>query len=98
ADLVEEDRAAVRLLEAADVLRDRAGEAALLVAEQCRLDQLARNRSAVEHDERLVLARARVVQRTRDHLLAGAGLAGDEAREITRRDLLEVREDLAHRR
>ena len=43
ADLVEEDRAAVGLLEAAGVLRDRAGEAALLVAEQRRFDQLARD-------------------------------------------------------
>jgi hypothetical protein len=34
ADLVEEDRAALGLLEAAEVLTDRAGEAALLVAEQ----------------------------------------------------------------
>ena len=53
ADLVEEDGAAVRLLEAAVMLSDGAGERALLVAEQRRLDQLLRDRAAVEHDERL---------------------------------------------
>ena len=38
-DLVEEERAAVRALEAADALAHRAGEGALLVAEQLALDQ-----------------------------------------------------------
>ena len=42
ADFVEEDRAAVGLLELADLLLGRAGERALLVAEQLRLDQLLR--------------------------------------------------------
>ena len=76
---------------------DRAGERALLVAEQRRLDQVARDRAAVEHDERLGLARRGVVDAARDHLLAGAGLAGDEHRQLRRRDLLERGEDLAHR-
>ena len=39
-DLVEEERAAVGPLEAADALRHRAGEGALLVAEQLGLDQV----------------------------------------------------------
>ena len=42
ADFVEEDRAAVGLLELADLLLGRAGERPLLVAEQLRLDQLLR--------------------------------------------------------
>ena len=42
ADLVEEDRAAVGLLELADARRRRAGEGALLVAEQLALEQLGR--------------------------------------------------------
>ena len=44
ADLVEEQRAALGLLEAADLARVGAGEGALLVAEQLALDQLARDR------------------------------------------------------
>ena len=41
ADLVEEDRAAVRGLEAADAARVGAGERALLVAEELALEELA---------------------------------------------------------
>ena len=58
-DLVEEDRAAVGLLEASRLVGDRAGERAAHVAEQLRLDQLFRNRGAVHFDERPALAPAR---------------------------------------
>ncbi len=53
ADLVEEQRAAVGLLELADALVDGAGERALLVAEQDALDQVLGDRAAVDDDERL---------------------------------------------
>ena len=52
ADLVEEDRAAVGDLELAAAIGDRAGERAAHVAEQLALDQLLRNRRAVDLDER----------------------------------------------
>ena len=52
ADLVEEQRAAVGALEPALALRDRAGEAAALVAEQLGVDQLGRDRAAVDAQER----------------------------------------------
>ena len=52
ADFVEEQRAAVRLLEPALAARGRAGEGALLVPEQLRVDQLRRNRAAVHAAER----------------------------------------------
>ena len=54
ADLVEEERAAVGLLELADALLRRARERALLVAEQLALDELGRDRGAVDLDERAV--------------------------------------------
>src|SRR5207248_3465278 len=75
ANLVEEQRAAMGLLELAEMSRRRAGERAFLVAEELRLDQLGRNRRAVHGDERLVLPRASIVNRARDQLLAGTGLA-----------------------
>ena len=53
ADLVQEQRAAVGLLELADLVLVRAGEAALAVAEQLALDQLLGNGRAVDLDERL---------------------------------------------
>ena len=54
ADLVEEERAARRLAEQAAPRPLRAGEGALLVAEQLRLDQRRRQRRAVEGHERPV--------------------------------------------
>ena len=61
ADLVEEERAAAGRLEAARAARGRAGERALLVAEELALDQRRRQRREVDGDERL--ARARRVAR-----------------------------------
>src|SRR4030095_15941830 len=52
ADLVEEERAAVRQLEATEFLRDGAGERALLVPEQLAFEKAGRNGRAVELDER----------------------------------------------
>ena len=51
-DLVEEQRAAVGALEEALVLAVGAGEAALLVAEDLALDQVRRDRAAVDGEER----------------------------------------------
>src|SRR5439155_5746941 len=48
AHLVEEERAAVRLLEAAFAPADGAGERALLVSEELALDQRLRERRAVQ--------------------------------------------------
>ena len=80
ADFVEEDRAAVGLLELADLLLGRAGERALFVAEQLRLDQLLGNRRAVDLDEALAAAQAVAMDRARHELLADAALAGGSAR------------------
>ena len=60
-DLVEEQRAAVRALEEALVLAVGAGEAALLVAEQLALDQVRRDRAAVDRQERPLAAAAQLV-------------------------------------
>ena len=51
ADFVEEERAAVGLLEAADALLVGAGERPLLVAEQLRLEQVLLERRAVDLHE-----------------------------------------------
>src|SRR5262249_61148186 len=62
ADLVEKQRPPVRGLEEAGLRRDRAGERALLVAEELRLEQLPRQAGAVQVQEDLVAARAVRVQ------------------------------------
>ena len=65
----------------------RAGERALLVAEQLALDQLARDRRAVELHERPVCALASARGWRARQLLAGAALAGDEHAARRRRRL-----------
>ena len=98
ADLVEEERAAVGLLEAAAALRGRAGEGAALVAEELGLAQVARDGGGVDGDEGRVAARAVAVQRARDQLLATARLAVDQHRGVGVREPADGAEDLLHRR
>ena len=92
ADFVEEQRAAVGLLEAADALLVGAGEGALLVAEQLRLEQVLLQRRAVHLDEVAARAQRVVVDRAGDQLLAGARFAADQHRRVALRDLLDDRE------
>jgi len=80
ADLVEEDCAAVSDLEEPTLARRRAREGAPLVPEELRLDELGRDRGAVDLDVRLVREGARAVDGARDELLARARLTRDEGR------------------
>ncbi len=98
ADLVEEERAAIGQLEAPFLGALRAGERPALVAEQLRLDQRLRQRGAADLDEGLLGARRVVVDRVRDHLLAGAGLAADQHRRGRAGDLRDLLVDLLNRR
>ena len=75
ADLVEEDRAAPRAAEEALLRRDRAGERAAHVAEELALEQVLRDRGAVDGQEDALRDLAEVVDGARDDLLAGAALA-----------------------
>ena len=78
ADFVEKEGAGVGLAELADVLLGRAGERALLVAEQDRLDQCFGERAAVDGDERLAAPLRAALDRARQELLADAGFAFDQ--------------------
>ena len=73
-------------------------KAPLHVAEQLGLEEGLGDGAAVDRDERALRARRAAVDLPRDDLLAGAGLAGDEHRDVGRRDLLDPPVDLAHRR
>src|SRR5204863_8078708 len=77
ADLVQKQRASMRLLEFSQVAGRRPGERALFMAEELRLDQLRRHGRAVDGDERPVAPRTAIVNGARDELLARAGLAQD---------------------
>ena len=82
ADFVEEKRAAGGLDEFAGVPLGGAGERALLVAEQNRLDQIFRHRAAIDRDERLAPPLARAMDGARHQFLADAGLARDQHRNV----------------
>ena len=97
ADLVEEQRAALGQLEAALLPLLRAGERALLVAEELGFDQALRQRGAADLDERLLGPQRVVVNGVRDELLAGARLAADEHRRVRRRHLRHLLVHLADR-
>ena len=83
ADFVEEQRAAVGLLEPALAPGHRTGEGALLVAEQFRIDEFGRNRATVDAAERAVPERRVLVDRASDDLLAGSGLTEQQDRRGT---------------
>ena len=95
-DFVEQQRAAVRLLEFADAAGDRAGEGAFLVAEQLGFQQVLRDRGAVDGDEGLLRAVGAAVNVARQHLLAGPAFAGDEHGGVGTRDLLGELDHFRH--
>ena len=97
ADLVQEQRAALGALEGAGVLGVRAREGAPLVPEQLALDQVGRDRAAIEDDERPAGARAGFVDRVRKDVLARAGLAAQGQRHLAGRQPAKKREHLVHR-
>ncbi len=83
ADFIEEQRAAVGLLQlAAHAFLARAGEAAAAITEQLALDQAFRDGRAVEGDEVLAGALAGVVHGLGERLFAGAGFALNQQRYI----------------
>ncbi len=77
ADLVQEQRAARRRLDQADLARLRGRVGALLVAEQLAFDQLARDGRAVHRDQRPGAPR-QVVDGARVNFLSHAGLADQQ--------------------
>ena len=87
ADLIEENRAAVRLLESADPAFVRAGKRAALVTEQFAFEQLRRKRRAMHRDEFRLVPPAQIVNRVRGQLLARAAFAFDQDVRRRGRDL-----------
>ncbi|MEJ0042377.1 MAG: hypothetical protein WDM81_09230 [Rhizomicrobium sp.] len=97
ADLVQEQRAAFGLFEAADAAIGRPGKGAALMAEQFAFDELLGDRSHVDRDEGAVAPLAVIVQRPRDEFLARAAFAHDHDREIGLGQPRDDAVDLLHR-
>ena len=98
ADLVQEQGAALGLLETPAAHRLRAGEGAALVAEELALEEVLGDRGGVDRDERLCRPRAVPVQRQGDELLPGSGFAGDEHGRVRLRKPPDGAKYLLHRR
>ena len=96
ADFVEEDGAVMRQLELARLVAIRAGEAALDVAEELRLEQRLGHAGAVHGDERTRRPRASCMHRVRDQLLAGPALPGDEDLGVGSGDVVDLFLQLAN--
>ena len=77
-DLVQEDGAAMGLLQHADLVAVSVREGAFDVAEQLRLEQRLRNAGAVDRHERLTGATGVAVNELCDEVLADAALAGNQ--------------------
>ena len=97
-DLVEEQRAGVRQLEAAWTPIHGAGERAPFVTEQLAFEQGIVQDGAIEGDERSAPAGIGGVEGAGDQLLARARLTVDQHRRADRADLLDQVEDLAQLR
>src|SRR4030095_11690642 len=95
-DLVEEERAAVRLLEATADPAVRAREGALLVAKELALEKTVREGGAVHRDERAARPTARVDVRG-DDFFSGAALAQQQHGPRDARDRLGLSHDALHR-
>ena len=98
ANFIEEQRAAIGLLEAAAPHGLRAGEGAALMAEQFALQQVLRDGRRVDGDEGPVGPRRVLVQRTRHQLLARAGFAGNHHRHVALAQAANRTEHILHGR
>ena len=98
ADLVEQQRAPVRLHEEARPRRARVGEGAPDVAEELALEELLGHGGAVDRHQRSVLPIPAPVERLGDDLLPGAALAGDEDARVGVGDPVEQLVELPHGR
>jgi hypothetical protein len=91
-DFVEEQHAAAGLLDTTGLVGHRSCERAALVPEQLGLEQLIRQRRAVDRHERSLAPSRRMVNESRDHFLARARLAGEQDGRFGLGDARRLRE------
>ena len=87
----------MRQLETADLRRMRAGERAALAAEELALDEVRRERGAVDDYERTGTAHAAAVDRAREQFFAGARFARQQDSGVGRCHLVDPEHHVAKR-
>src|SRR6185503_19229413 len=95
AHLVQKQRALIGEFQPSDLLTDRARERSFFMSKQFALEQPGRDCRTIELHEGAGFAPAVIVDRTRDELFSGSGLAEQQHRGITRRDCLDQLQDLS---
>ena len=96
ADLVQEKRALIALLESANPLAVGAGEGPFLVAKKFAFEKVVRNGRAVNGEEALVAPSAVVVDRAGDEFLSRSAFACDHDSGIASSYAADHFEDLLH--
>ena len=96
-DLIQEQRATMRKLEAPGLARHRAGERASLVSEELAFEQVRRDGGTVDADERPVLAGVILMQSPGDQFFARPAFAGDQDRAGCACNLFDHVVDAVHR-
>jgi hypothetical protein len=96
ADLVQEERAAVGCLHAADAVALGVGEGALHVPEQLGIEQAFGDGAEIHRDQLLARPARAAVEFACDQFLAGAVLAEDQDVGISRPRALDQRIDAGH--
>ncbi len=95
-DLVEEEGAAVGVMEEAVLVGDRTGEGALAMAEEFGFEEVFGEGGTVDGDEGGVVAAGIVVEGAGDEFLAGAAFAEDEDGGVGIGDAFDHAEDVLH--
>ena len=95
-DFVQQERAAFGLAKQAFAIGVGTGKGPFHGTEQLALDQLARQRRAVDLDDSALAARAEGMDEVGDYFLARAALTGNEHGDVAGRNALDSADDLAH--
>src|SRR5262249_51834908 len=97
AKFVEEQRAAVRLLNEAALVSKGARKAALAVAEKFGFEERLRNSTAIEGHESMTTPGVLLVNQSRDDFLADSGFSENQHLCIRARGIADVRAQLLDR-
>lgn len=98
ADLIEENRSAIRVLEDSHLVVRRAGESPLGVPEELAFKERINDRRTVQGHKGLLRHGAATVQRPRSQFLSGASGSMDERRAKVRGHSLDLPEQIQHER
>ena len=96
ADLVQEERSAVSLLEFPLALLDRRSKRPLFMPEQFAFDQFGRNSRTIDLDERASCTATLIVQRMRHQLLTGTVRAEHQHPCVRKRHFIDQAFDMNH--